>query len=56
MELARVNEEAILSKVALDRVNEGLLAGELEQNQDGSLVGSKRRSSVANVISNFEDL
>ena len=55
-ELARVNEEANQGKMALDAINHGLAAGELEQNEDGSISASKRRPGAANLIGNFEEL
>ena len=51
-ELARVNEEASQGKVAIDVINEGLRLGELQQNADGSISTSKRKSDMANIIGN----
>ena len=56
LELARVNDEASHGQLALDALNHGLAAGELEQNDDGSISASKRRPSDANVIVNFDEL
>ena len=55
-ELARVNDEALQGKMALEALNEGLRIGELEMNDDGSVSSSKRRPSATNVIGNFEEL
>ena len=41
--------------MALDAINNGLAAGELEQNEDGSISASKRRPDATNLIGNFED-
>ena len=51
-----MNEEANQGKMALDAINHGLAAGELEQNEDGSISASKRRPGAANLIGNFEEL
>ena len=44
-QLARAQEQAEMGQ-----------KGELEQREDGSIVGSKRRSDTANVIGNMEEL
>ena len=51
-----MNEEASLGKMALDSLNFGLAAGELEQNEDGSISASKKRPDMANVMGNFGDM
>ena len=55
-QLARVQEEAVMGQEAIAIVNRGIENGELEQREDGSIVGSKRRSDTANVIGNLESL
>ena len=55
-ELNRVHEESSTAKQALDVLNEGLRTGELEQNPDGTISASKRKSDLANVITNLEEL
>ena len=55
-QLARVQEEAAMGQKAIAIVNQGIEKGELEQREDGSIVGSKRRSDTANVIGNMEEL
>ena len=55
-QLARAQEEAALGQQAIEIVNHGIEKGELEQREDGSIVGSKRRSDTANVIRNMEEL
>ena len=42
--------------MALDVLNEGLRTGELEQNPDGTISASKRKSDMANVITNLNEL
>ena len=42
--------------MALDVLNQGLRAGELEQNADGSISASKRKGGAANVIGNIDEL
>ena len=42
--------------MALEVLNQGLLAGELEQNPDDGISASKRKGDMANVISNLEEL
>ena len=46
----------MLGQKAIAIVNHGIESGELEQREDGSIVGSKRRSDTANVIGNLESL
>ena len=55
-QLARAQEEAVVGQNAIAIVNQGIEKGELEQREDGSIVGSKRRSDAANVIGNLESL
>lgn len=55
-ELLRVHEESTQGKMALDVLNEGLRVGELQQNPDGTISTSKRKSDLANVITNLEEL
>ena len=55
-QLARAQEEAVVGQNAIAIVNRGIEKGELEQREDGSIVGSKRRSDTANVIRNMEEL
>ena len=45
-----------MGQKAIEIVNQGIEKGELEQREDGSIVGSKRRSDTANVISNLKEL
>ena len=45
-----------MGQKAIAIVNQGIEKGELEQREDGSIVGSKRRSDTANVIRNLEEL
>ena len=45
-----------MGQEAIAIVNQGIEKGELEQREDGSIVGSKRRSDTANVIGNLEEL
>ena len=45
-----------MGQKAIEIVNQGIEKGELEQREDGSIVGSKRRSDTANVIGNMEEL
>ena len=45
-----------MGQSAIAIVNHGIENGELEQREDGSIVGSKRRSDAANVIGNMEEL
>ena len=51
-----MSDEASHGQLALEALNHGLAAGELEQNVDGSISASKRRPSGANLIGNFDEL